>query len=355
MSPNNGQTDIATIERHIDDFRRAVKAGSVRLPCVQIAADAICIAQDLASVQRAMDPGGKIHLTILAVVHGNEVGGLAIVTKLLNQILSGAIRLQAPIGIALGNTEAALLGRRFIERDLNRSFGAPANHSREAQRAHELEDLLARSQFLLDIHQTHEPSESAFFIFPWQRKSFDFARRISRELPVVTHWAGAFSKDGMCSDEFVNAKGGTGITLELGQAGFDEDQIAIGLACSLQALETTGSADVGGTKPHSNLPNKRHNNLHKKLHDAGAIYTWNGIIPYPPTGDVALVPGLINFQMVAAGDLIAKHDGLDIFAPVSGRILFPKYVRPGSPEFGGPRPAELCRIMKTITEEELPS
>ena len=343
MSPNNGQADIPTIERHIDDFRRAVKAASVGLPCVQIAADAICIAQDLASVQRAMDPGGEIRLTILAVVHGNEVAGLPIVTKLLNQILSGAIRLQAPIGIALGNSEAALVGRRFIDQDLNRSFGAPVNHSREAQRARELEDLLARSQFLLDIHQTREPSESAFFIFPWQRKSFDFARRISRELPVVTHWGGAFSKDGMCSDEFVNAKGGTGITLELGQAGFDEDQIAIGLACSLQALETTGSADGG--------PNK----LRKKVHNPGALYTWNGIIPYPPTGDVALVPGLINFQMVAARDLIAKHDGQDIFAPVSGRILFPKYIRPGSPEFGGPRPAELCRIMKTITEEELPS
>ena len=149
MSPNNGQADTATIERHIDDFRLAVKAASVRLPCVQIAADAICIGQDMASVQRALDPGGEIHLTILAVIHGNEVAGLPIVTKLLNQILSGAIRLQAPIGIALGNSEAALVGRRFIDQDLNRSFGAPVNHSREAQRARELEDLLARSQFLL--------------------------------------------------------------------------------------------------------------------------------------------------------------------------------------------------------------
>jgi succinylglutamate desuccinylase len=333
------------IDQHIEHFRKAVRSARKRFASAEISPDAICIGPDMASVQNATAPGGTINLSITAIIHGNEVGGLPVVTKILDQILTGEIKLKSTIGIALGNIEAAREGRRFLDRDLNRSFGMGSlSESREGQRARQLQQLLRQSRYLLDIHQTREPSRTPFFIFPWARRSFDFARMISKELPIVTHWGGSFSQDGMCSDEYVNAKGGTGITIELGQCGFDPEQVEVGFSSTLHALHATGSADV-----------QQLSALRVPKEFTGSIYTWNGMIPYPKIGDVTLMPGFENFQTLVAGTLVARHNDQEITAPVGGRILFPKYVRPGTPDAEGPRPAELCRIMKTITSEELPA
>lgn len=344
LVPNQSQIPGHQIDKHIENFQKTIRGARQRLPSIECAPNTICLGPDVASVRDAMAPGGKINFSIMAIVHGNEVGGLPVLQKILDQILTGEIHLKTTIGIALGNVEAALAGRRFLDRDLNRSFGMGSlDATREGQRARELQNLLERSRFLLDIHQTKEPSETAFFIFPWTRKSFDFAQMISPEMPIVTHWGGSFSQDGMCSDEYVNARGGTGITIELGQNGFTQDQIQIGFSSALHALHATGSADV------SNLPG-----LIVPQAFSRSIYTWHEIIPYPQSGVVALVPGLENFQHITAGTLIARHDDKNITAAVSGRILFPKYVRAGTPEAEGPKPAELCRIMKTIAQGELP-
>ncbi len=333
------------VAQHIEHFRKAIRAIRKRFASSEIAPDAICIGPDMAHVQNATAPGGTINLSIMAIVHGNEVGGLPVVTRLLDYILTGEIQLKSTIGIAIGNIEAARAGRRFLDRDLNRSFGIGSiGETREAIRANQLQELLRRSRFLFDIHQTREPSQTPFFIFPWARRSFDFARMISKELPIVTHWGGSFSKDGMCSDEYVNSMGGTGITIELGQSGFDPGQLEIGFSSTLHALHATGSAEVRQLEV-SDVPKEF----------AGSIYTWNAMIPYPQAGVVALKPGFENFQTLAAGTPLARHDNQEITAPVSGRMLFPKYVRPGTPDADGPRPAELCRIMKTISSEELPA
>lgn len=339
------QTTGQQIEQQIEHFRKAVKATRKRFASAEVVPDAICVGPDLASVQNATAPGGTINLSIMAIVHGNEIGGLPVVTRLLDQILAGEIQLKSTIGIALGNIEAARVGQRFLDRDLNRSFGMGSlGESRESQRARQLQELLRRSRYLLDIHQTREPSQTPFFIFPWARRSFEFARMISKELPIVTHWGGSFSQDGMCSDEYVNAKGGTGITIELGQSGFDPEQMETGFSSVLHALHATGSAEV-----------QKLGILKVPKEFTGSIYTWNGMVPYPKTGEVALMPGFENFQTLVAGTLVARHNDQDIMAPVSGRLLFPKYVRSGTPDADGPRPAELCRIMKTISSEELPA
>ncbi len=339
------QTTGQQIDQHIEHFRNAVRATRKRFASAEVAPDTICIGPDVTSVQNATAPGGTINLSFMAIVHGNEVGGLPVVTRLLDQILTGEIQLKSTIGIALGNIEAARVGRRFLDRDLNRSFGMGSlGESREGQRARQLQELLRRSRYLFDIHQTREPSQTPFFIFPWARRSFDFARMISKELPIVTHWGGSFSQDGMCSDEYVNAKGGTGITIELGQSGFDPEQIDIGFSCAIHALHATGSADV-----------KEFGILRVPKEFTSSIYTWHGMIPYPQTGEVTLMPGFENFQTIVAGTLVARHNDQEITAPVSGRLLFPKYVRPGTPDADGPRPAELCRIMKNISSEELPA
>jgi len=198
-----------------------------------------------------------------------------------------------------------------------------------------LEAILGNTAFLLDFHQTSERSEQPFFIFPFTPLGFRFASAVAMETPIVTHWGRPFSKEGRCSDEFVNVKGGAGITLELGKNGFDPYQIGAGFAASVRALELATDYLVHGAKFDGD--------------SKADIYTWAEVIDYPE-GEVVLESGFVNFAAIAAGQKLATVNGKPLFSKYDGRILFPAYPKPGLAK----KPAELCRIMRRVGVEELP-
>lgn len=250
-----------------------------------------------------------------------------------------------PIAFILGNTEAALAGTRFVERDLNRSFSSPKadkDKTREEKRALAIQTVLSQTAWFVDLHQTTLPSEEAFFIFPYQKAGYAFARGIAPHQPVVTHWGDGFSDAGMCSDEYVNSQGGIGITLELGQNGLHSYHIGIGSSVLVSALAYV-QAQVRGSKSHFS-------DLTKK--EWGQLYTFADIVSYPKTGRVELSPGFINFAAVKKGEKLAELAGKTLNASQDGRLLFPTYRDPELPS--KQRPTELLRILKTIQENELP-
>lgn len=282
-----------------------------------------------------------VGLSFVGLIHGNEVGGSAVLNGILTHIASGLFHLPMAVGFALGNKPAALAGKRFLERDLNRSFDRSEAEKWEERRADELEKLLVQSSFLVDFHQTNLKSAHPFFIFPFSRAGYDFARATAPQIPVVTHWGEAFSNEGQCTDEYINAMGGVGITLELGQCGFDPYQVAVGIDCGLAAI-TDAAQRLGIWAEDPVL----------RRFERAPLYTLGEVLPYPKTGDVRVVPGWHNFAQVQAGERIATVDGKDICTSMGGYILFPKYIAP-TPE---QRPVtELCRIMKEISEHDLPS
>lgn len=278
---------------------------------------------------------GTFGLTIMGITHGNEVAGLPIVNTFLREILADPARLRIPLALILGNPVAARQNRRFVDRDLNRSFSRVQKATWEDQRARDLEGILSQSSFLLDLHQTSEPSETPFFIFPYTANGYRFARAVAPRLPVVTHWGAPFSKDGQCTDEYVIACGGTGITLELGQNGMTREAIEAGTAAARAALDVATRKLAGEDFPQPA--------------DAPALYTWGEILPFPASGGNPLKPGWYNFKAVQKGDVLGNTPNGPLIASLAGRMLFPKYVR----DAGAPRPAELCRILKPIREEEL--
>lgn len=342
---------VTNVETAFQRFRTALNLVQTSYPIEIIGPEMIVVGTTPTTGTAAGRDSKDIELTFGGIVHGNETAGIEVLTRLLEDLTHHSVLLTKKIGFFLGNPEAALAGQRFIERDLNRSFGmkVPAG-SREGVRAAELEKLLERTRYLLDFHQTREPAATPFFIFPYQLRSFNFARQISSALPIVTHWGASFSKDGMCSDEFVNKAGGTGITIELGQCGFDEHQIAGGLDAARSALVALECVEARPTE----WTLSRIAPASVATEFSGAVFTWSDIVPYPPTGIVELTPGLINFKSIEKQMVIGHHDNKPIMAPSTGHILFPKYVRPGTVDAKLPRPAELCRFMKRISLEDLP-
>ncbi len=275
-----------------------------------------------------------VHLTLQAITHGNEVGGMDVLLSTAQLLRSGILTPSISIGFALGNPFAAKANRRFLLRDLNRSFGRKTAEDDEDKRARELEPLLAKTAFFLDIHQTIEPTLKPFFIFPYTEACFDFAQALHSKIPVVTHWGSSFSKDGMCTDEYVNYKGGVGITLELGQKGFDTYQSGVGLQVALEALSFVQAKFLDGAR-------------FQQKNNSSEIYTWKEVVAF--TEGMLLDEGLVNFQELKQGQAIGRTRSGALAVPKEGWLLFPKYIRDplASP------PKEIFRIMKRVKREEL--
>lgn len=294
-----------------------------------------------------------IALTIFGMIHGNERAGLAVLNSLIEMWKAG--RLAPPLGafaLVLGNPAAAEKNVRFLERDLNRSFGREQNQLLEEKRADELEKILTQTAMFFDIHQTKQPGDRPFFIFPYSRNGLSLARAIAPQVTVVTHWGKPFSNDGRCSDEFVNSCGGTGITIELGQNSLNPYHVAVGVEAAIWAIGVADEALQGGEKsPKSGL------NTGHCARDGGRaegeLFTWAAVVPYPPSGEVALDPGWNNFRYVKAGERLGTIDLQPLLSPAAGFMLFPKYNDPVA-DAGLPRPSELCRLMKPISDSDLP-
>jgi len=276
----------------------------------------------------------ELLLTLMAVTHGDEVAGLAVLNEVVEFLRAGCAPLRGGLALLLGNYPAVLQGTRYVQRDLNRSFALQevATEIGEVARARSLAKILRRTKFFIDFHQTTEHSTSCFGIFPFQPRSLAFAQLVQCELPVVTRFGGRFSQDGMCSDEFVQEQGKVGITIELGQKGFDPTQIACGVLIALRALccvNTAASLDgVSVTTP---------------------LYTFGQVITYPASGDVRLVEGLYNFKQVAGGERLGTVEGKAVEAEEDGAVLFPKY------KFDRQRPPhELCHILRKASAEDFP-
>lgn len=280
----------------------------------------------------SLKPKKSIALTLQAVTHGNELGGIASLTECLKLIHSGVIKPEIPMAFALGNFEGSLANKRFLEADLNRSFGAKDQTTLEAKRALELSPLLADTDFFLDFHQTIEPSLKPFFIFPYAAPSLAFARACHEEVSIVTHWGKPFSLDGMCTDEYVNYSGGVGITIELGQKGFDAYQTSVGLQAALGAIRYVQETLRG---------------KYKAAEAAPPLYTWKLIELHEDGMD--LKEGLFNFQYVEKGEVLGAHGSKPLLSRESGWLLFPKYHRDPS----APRPREIYRIAKRIEVQQL--
>jgi succinylglutamate desuccinylase len=290
-------------------------------------------------------PGAKVALTVSALIHGNETGGIGALNEFVNLLECGFKIPSQGLCIIIGNSTAALEGKRFLERDLNRSFGRSSDGTIETKRALEISPFLAKSRFYLDIHQTSMHSDRAFFIFPHTISAYQFARSILPRTTVVTHWGKPFSSVGMCTDEFVGKNEGTGITLELGQNGFDPFQISIGLHAIVNACSV-----VDKIMDQENVLYSSHLSSPKWM--KGDLFTWQEVVPWAEAGDVVMDPGWTNFKPIEKGQKMGSHDGNPVLAPHSGWMMFPKYFSPEVPQLS--RPLEMYRILKRITESDLP-
>jgi succinylglutamate desuccinylase len=260
----------------------------------------------------------KGHIAFSSIVHGNEIGSLPSILKIANMLASKEIIYEGKVTFFLGNKFASLQNKRFLEFDLNRSFGSSPVHelSLEGKRAFEIKKILNKADVYIDFHQTRMPCIEPFYIFAMHENSYLWARAIGNSNIFVTRSAKkAFSPEGMCSDEYMRSLNKAGITLELGEQGFHSNADFICFNAIKKALWIMDQIYI------------KKRNL-KSLSHKNKDFTFLEIIhseKFLHSGK-KLVEGFINLQWIKKNIPMGINYGGKIFySPSDGYILFPQY------------------------------
>ena len=169
---------------------------------------------------------GSTQLMLFALTHGNEVIGLPIINEFLKIALS---KKTFNFAVQLNNLSAFFEGKRFIQSDLNRCFqitktlGNITNCTLEQSRALEIQNIIlkVKPQFVIDLHQTVEASESVFSIIPEDPSLIKLAEKFSKEIPIVCFANSGFSKAGLTLIEYAKTQSIPALVFELGQKGLN--------------------------------------------------------------------------------------------------------------------------------------
>ncbi|WP_186644493.1 succinylglutamate desuccinylase/aspartoacylase domain-containing protein [Fluviispira vulneris] len=280
----------------------------------------------------------KGHLVIAGLIHGNETGSLPAVLKCIKKLLDKDLSYGGKVTFLLGNIEAAQKDLRYIESDLNRSFGESykGEFSNERKRAIELMPLLKSADVFIDLHQTIMPSLKPFYIFEMNHDSYHWARALGGASTLVTRKKGAsFSQVGMCSDEYVRSLNKVGITLELGEQGFSESAEILAFSVLKRALNCMDKVFKSG------IPIEK---LSRKNSDFEFL-TISHREPFD-SPKKCLNTGFRNFHKLSKNMIVGADEKQNpLECPRDGYILFPKYpIRNSLGEASLPLPGEIYVI-----------
>lgn len=95
-------------------------------------------------------------ILILGGMHGNEMLGIRLVESLRREPIVG-------VDAVIANPRAVAAGERFVETDLNRSFGDQPDDTFERRRAKELSELIVQYDVVFDFHNTQTPDNNCCF------------------------------------------------------------------------------------------------------------------------------------------------------------------------------------------------
>ncbi len=170
----------------------------------------------------------------IAITHGNEWAGLGVFNQFLQSLLDNVFQLKHAIVLILANKPAYLANERFIDTDLNRLYdfdGTPKNS--EERRIGDLRQVLDDYDVCIDFHQTVEPTHSPFFIFPFHPKVYQWARWLMPQMPIITN---PLPERAATCSAYMVSKQKMGVTVELGDRGFELYQTTLGYALMLKTL-----------------------------------------------------------------------------------------------------------------------
>lgn len=253
----------------------------------------------------------KPTVTIIGSIHGNEKIGALAINKLKKLIKKEAVF--GKIHLIFGNPYAYKKNKRFLRHDMNRLFKPSGvelgkKPSLEQKRAFKISKILDKTDFMLDIHSTQKPSVP-FVYCKLSPRHLAFAQIFETEFIVGPAKGAKITSLNACTDDYVNSRGGIGITYE---SGWNQDLKVLNRVVQKTKvfLKRTLRSSIKKRSPHA----------------AGLacvlIDLYKEIIPKTKT--FGLAKDFRNFDFIKKGGLIACDGNRKITAKQDSYIIFPK-------------------------------
>jgi predicted deacylase len=181
-------------------------------------------------------------VAIFGAIHGNETVGPQVLLPLVDALKSGKTKLKSGrlTVVPVCNPQAYEKNVRYIDINLNRLFGAQSGDGAyEFRLAQELMPLIAKSDYLLDVHSTHTSGDPAFvFAEEGFEGSLPFAKSLGVD-KICLDWNVVFQDEDFSTEAFALKNGRLGLTLECGYHN-DPDALNIANQGIYGALSYTG-------------------------------------------------------------------------------------------------------------------
>jgi succinylglutamate desuccinylase len=284
--------------------------------------------------------GSEAGPTLIGVggLHGNETAGVHALSRVLEGLTPKRGHLRGELVALLGNRAAYAQGRRFLHRDLNRSWtpeqiltakrAGPAaeGEDRELMELQGALDAILRDArgpvLLLDLHTTSGPGIpfSAIMDSPSNRE-------LALGLPVPLVLGFGRLMDGT----FFGYLTGRGITSMVFEGGQHRDPSSVDAA---EAAVWMGLATAGMIGPEG-FPQveEARGTLARMVDGIPRILDIRHRHPVHPGDGFRMEPGFRNFQPVSAGQLLARDHHGEIRSPLAGLLLLPLYQKQGEDGF----------------------
>lgn len=281
-------------------------------------------------------PGPKMLVTTM--MHGNEPAGREAARRVLARLRAADLEVAGEFVALVGNTRAAALGMRFIDRDLNRQWTPERveflrrslpEQRREAEDDEALEllqtvedELLpARgTSYFVDLHTTSAPGVP-FVLFGDTLRNRDFVSAI----PLTKILGLEEQLDGTLL-EYVGALGFVTLGCEGGQHD-DPESVGNHEAVLWLALAAAGMIESAAVPPEA------HRRLIFARGDRPAIIEVRYRHAIRPQDRFSMQPGFTNLDPVEMGTLLARDAGGEIRARWNAWLLMPLYQGKGDDGF----------------------
>lgn len=280
------------------------------------------------------------HLLVGCMIHGDESGCLPALLDIFKKIEAREIKFHGTLTGFIGNPKAAKQGKRYLDQDLNRVFLSEAPVSYEKDRAHEIMPLIQSADLFLDLHQTIEPTEKAFYTFAFGELQYQWARFLEGANFLMTRPGNvAFATGSRTANEYGTSFNVPSVTFESSQKGMTEIAYDRNFKIILRAIEglihLKDSRDVKALR--SLARNAKELRLLKRVANFRFV-----------DSKMRLNAGFFNFSQVQKGEVIGSQgDDLPLLAPESGFLVFPKYPRRNEKgEAAPPLPSDLFLIQQ---------
>lgn len=124
---------------------------------------------------------GEPEVAVVGLVHGDESCGLRAIRRFKHELVNSDLHLEKPVKLVLANEKAFSHGKRYLEKDLNRSFpGDPDSKFYEERLAYRLQQELQGLR-VLDLHSSESPKTPFAIISGVEEEKFELARQTCME------------------------------------------------------------------------------------------------------------------------------------------------------------------------------